>query len=279
MKKTKVLSYIILLIFVVLISFSVYVSANSGSDKTIEEKVLAEVEYLESEIVELMNKMNNIEIYGYKVEIEQIPVEEQSAGTETDDSQPESNSEEERYEIVKNTILTNTEEIDWEGIKVQIESFYEVLPAITLDFYEVHTNTEDILNFNKKIDELTLSIKNENKEETLKILSDLYSYIPRFYASSSATQLKIELADMKRYVYEAYSILDSEKWSDINTLLDKAEEQYAGIISGIELGQGEKYKINKGYIILNELISSTELEDISVFLIKYRNLLEEINNV
>ena len=42
---------------------------------------------------------------------------------------------------------------------------------------------------------------------------------------------------------------------------------------------GSKYNINKAYIMINELKNSVNLKDNEVFLIKYKNLLEELENV
>lgn len=41
----------------------------------------------------------------------------------------------------------------------------------------------------------------------------------------------------------------------------------------------KQYNISKGYVMLNELKSATVLQDSAVFLIKYKNLLEEMNNI
>ena len=48
-------------------------------------------------------------------------------------------------------------------------------------------------------------------------------------------------------------------------------------IHGIDARQ--QYNVSKGYVMLNELQNATLLQDTAVFLIKYKNLLEEFNNV
>ena len=39
------------------------------------------------------------------------------------------------------------------------------------------------------------------------------------------------------------------------------------------------YMVNKSYVLLNELKNSVPLNDSEIFYIKYRNLLEEINEL
>ena len=38
-------------------------------------------------------------------------------------------------------------------------------------------------------------------------------------------------------------------------------------------------EINKAYVIINELQNAINLEDTDIFLIKYKNLLEELQNI
>ena len=48
------------------------------------------------------------------------------------------------------------------------------------------------------------------------------------------------------------------------------------------IGQEEKhskYNINKSYIIINEMQNAVTLKDRNIFLIKYKNLLEELQNI
>ena len=49
-----------------------------------------------------------------------------------------------------------------------------------MDLYQVIPNQEDIVKFNKELDNLTQAVKDEDKDATLKQISTLYDYLPKF---------------------------------------------------------------------------------------------------
>ena len=67
MKKFKIISYIILLIVLVILALTVYTSAKQDNDKDEKEKVVSEIRYLDTKLVDLFNNMNNIEMRNYKI--------------------------------------------------------------------------------------------------------------------------------------------------------------------------------------------------------------------
>ena len=46
-----------------------------------------------------------------------------------------------------------------------------------------------------------------------------------------------------------------------------------------DIEEQKQYAINKIYIMLSELQKSTDKKDVQIFLIKYKNMLEELNNI
>ena len=68
MKKFKKLGYLIIIIVLVVLGLTIYVNATNkeGSE---EEKILAEIKYIENTISDLMNSLNNIETRNYNISI------------------------------------------------------------------------------------------------------------------------------------------------------------------------------------------------------------------
>ena len=66
MKKFKKLGYLIIIIVLVVLGLTIYVNATNkeGSE---EEKILAEIKYIENTISDLMNSLNNIETRNYNI--------------------------------------------------------------------------------------------------------------------------------------------------------------------------------------------------------------------
>ena len=97
-------------------------------------------------------------------------------------SQAESSKNNKKFEMEKNQILTSeSQEINWNSIKSEIENLHDDLPAITMDLYQINNiNQEDILNFSKECDNLASIVQKEEKNETLTQLIKVYDYLPKF---------------------------------------------------------------------------------------------------
>lgn len=70
-----------------------------------------------------------------------------------------------KFELEAKGVLTNSDEINWDYIKSEIEILYSSLPTITLDLYKSNVNQENVLSFNKEFDNLTIVTKNEKKRK------------------------------------------------------------------------------------------------------------------
>ncbi len=203
-------------------------------------------------------------------------------GNQENDSKSTSSSEEssdsKQYKLERIGILTEEKDnTDWENIKNETELLYAVIPTITLDLYKKDVSQEDILNFNKNMDTLTKTVEEENKENTLYALADLYSYLPK-YSKVVCDEKKSLLLETKSNIFYAYSLLEKEDWPKVAEYLQKAIQSYSRILNNVNDDENNN-SINKGYILLNELYSSVNIQDKNIFLIKYRNLLEELNTL
>lgn len=310
MKKYKIFLFIFLIIVIMVLSVFLYFNISSGNNENSKEKALAEIEYVETKLVNLFNELNNIESRNYTVsakEIESPSKEEnsESSSTNTKEStekqsegqkQEQSKSEEEQsssnndqgeqeektleeYEMKETGILTKTEDIDWEHIKTEVENLYSSIPTITLDLYKAEIPKENILSFNQEFDKLTISVKEGNKENTLMELSNVYNYIPIFTDNVTDSELYKVVIKTKNNLFKAYSELDSKKWNDISNNVKTTIDTYSSLLSNANIEKEKQESVNKVYIMLNELQNAVNVQDESVFLIKYKNILEEMNNL
>ena len=230
-----------------------------------------------------------------------------SKGTNSDSSSSSGGSNttntEKNYEMTESGILTSSRDIDWTACKNEVELIYTSISTITLDLYKQNVTQEDILNFNKELDSLTASLQEENKQTALdnnfnKELDSLtaslqeenkqtaldnlikiYEYIPRFAQNVSDDTLYKTVLETKLHVFKAYSKLDTKDWGTMATNLTDAINVYSSLLTNTGIETGKQSSINKGYVMLNELKNAVDLQNDSIFLIKYKNLLEEINNL
>lgn len=303
LKKFKIISYIILVIVLVVLALTVYTSATQNNEQDEKEKATSEIRYLDTKFVDLLNNMNNIETRNYQIyttKIEESRSAENSGGgslggnstsdsntssssdsTSTQDNSDQAQTEEtnKNYEMQAAGILTTNRDIDWTSCKNESELIYTSISTITLDLYRLNVSQEDILNFNKDLDTLTVSLEEENKQLALDNLVKIYEYIPQFAQTVVDDTLYKTVLETKLNVFRGYAKLDSGDWTGISTNIVDAINAYATLLTNTEIDANKQTSVNKGYVMLNELKNAVDTQNTSVFLIKYKNLLEEINNL
>ncbi len=313
MKKFKIISYIVLLIVLVVLALTVYTSATQNNDEDEKQKVVSEIRYLDTKLVDLFNNMNNIETRNYQISTTKIEESRaaENSGSGSSSSEGEENSSDsssdsgsdassnsdssstqdsssnntqtensgESYEMKASGILTSNRDIDWTSCKNELELIYTSMSTITLDLYSLNVGQEDILNFNQQMDNLTASIEEENKQVVLDNLVILYTYIPKFAQTVVDDTLYKTVLETKLNVFNAYAKLDTGDWDGMNTNITDAITTYSSLLTNAEIEANKQAGVNKGYVMLNELKNAVTSQNSSVFLIKYKNLLEEINNL
>lgn len=307
MEKHKTVAFVCLSIIIVVIIIFMYQTISKENGKDAKEKTLAEVEFIEVKLVGLLNKMNNIEVRNYNVSVTEITQKKslenesntanetsKSANKENNDKANEKgdtsseqktndkeseNQQNEKFQLKATGVLTRNEDIDWKQVKNDVEMLYSSIPTITLDLYQMQVAQEDILNFNKEIDILTLAIQKNSKEETLKSLSTIYEYIPKFIEKTTNDNLIKTITKTKSDLFKSYSQLDRKNWQEISEMIKKAVDNFSQLLTDTKIDSNKQYTINKVYVMLNELQNAVKVQDINVFLIKYKNILEEMNDI
>ncbi len=294
MKKFKSIIYIFVIVTVAILSIVIYRNISKENEEEPKEKIFSEIKYMETKIISLLNELNNIETRNYSISISEISKnkeeqnntnsQNQTSGTNnsssgSNNSNTTSDEDGEKYDLIPNGILTNSNQIDWQDIKGKIETFYSSIPTITLDLYSLNVNQNDILQFNKEFDNLTEIAKAEDKEKTLIQLSKLYEYMPKFLQSVTDDETYRTTIEAKLGVIKAYSQIDSGNWKEISGNVKQAIDRYSKILTNANTDTTKQQNINKVYVMLGELQSSANEQNNSAFLIKYKNILEEMDNV
>lgn len=310
MKKFKTLGYIVLILIIAILSYSIYSVAKENLEEDSKKKILSEIRYVEAEFTDLFNTMNNIETRNYGIEIDELSKETEekmkesgssssgqsgngssssssSSGSEQSSSDSASgevgtnNQDSEKYDLKLNGVLTKKEDINWDIVKSEVESLYTSIPTMTMDLYQLDINKDEILNFNKEIDNLVTVVNDENKENTLQTLSTIYDYFPKFLEATDGEDIIYKkVVETKANIFKGYSKLDLGNWSEISTDIQNGVNTFTELLSDTSVvNSNNQYSVNKVYIMLNELQNAVNIQDVSVFLIKYRNLIEEIEAI
>lgn len=281
-------SFLVILVLLIVMGLTGCESANNSED--LKQKVIQEIEYLDSSLINILNKLNNITLENYTVTSKKIITQEEKKtnqsgeqGTGSDENSTQEDSEKSDtsvniIEMVPNTILvTNREDVDWDSIKNEIELINSSWSVIALDFYNLIQDNTDILAFGDEINNCVISIKNENKEESLINMARLYNYIPKFLELISAQNSTQNIKQIKSKVIDAYVLVGREEWNSVISKLEKAESNFQNLINDIEYNRNNQNKVNKAYVIFKDLQSSIINQDKELFYMKYKNLIECLN--
>ncbi len=123
------------------------------------------------------------------------------------------------------------------------------------------------------------SVKKEDKVASLASLAKLYAYIPK-YASVSSKDVKVNaIYATKSNILNAYSAIEQNNYNVVKAELSNAEQSFMPLINNINTASNNQASINKAYILIKELQNINQNEDKDIFYIKYKNLMQELNNI
>ena len=179
------------------------------------------------------------------------------------------------YNMKPTDILVNSRTANWESIKIAVERLYSIWPSITVDLYKLSINTTTVQSFSRDLDELTKSVKAEDKNSALNNISKLYNYLTTFGGEAFKTNLDKNMINTKANIVNAYALIEQQKWDEIQAYLKKAEDEYMNIMNNNN--NKNQYNVNKAYILLKEFQTSIGTSDTDIMYIRYKNLLDELN--
>ena len=302
-KSKKIILYFIIFCFL-LISLT-GCGANSNEEEILKDKVKSEISYLDMKLIGMLNNANGISLENYIVKAEEINEEETSSGSANKDSTGggsdeeksgsdsskegegdnkgeesiESESNDVNFRMEGNEILLQNRSTDWNLLKSEIEKLYSSWTTIVLDLYKVNINSDEILTFNNDLDTAIQAIKSEDKIQTLNSLAKLYSYISKFSNASNSDVKMNSIYQTKSNLLNAYVLVEQDNITELQKQLSNTEQAFLPIINDISSQDSNQSNINKSYILITELQNYTNGNDKDVFYIKYKNLIQELNNI
>lgn len=302
--------YVILIILLLTIFTLCGCNQEKNDPTELKEKVEEELSYLDNSLIFVINKLNNISFDNYSISSEEIELinsaktpiqdagkgsssgagnsgtEENSEGSSEASSGENSgngNKENTKVKITQmnpNSIIINrNNEIDWTAIKPEIEKINYIWNNIILDLYNLNVDGTEIINFSKELDNTIIAVKDENKKETLNSLTNLYNQIPKYFKMISSDNSKQNIEQTKANIINAYRNVENDNWTGVNADLGEGIKSFKNVINDIDYSKKREYKINKTYILLEELNNSLDKQDKDVFYINYKSAMESINNL
>ena len=306
MKKQIIIGSIILICIVTCVIL--IISKNNSKDTSLQVKTEEEIEHLEEKIVAMMNNLNKITLSNSVLVEEKTNENSQTSGntkqsndnlqedgeensnqsldsnsssgsSDSDNDKENTTKENAKYEIVNDSILANQNQtVDWEYIKSNAETIHSLWAILTIDLHSLNVNNQDILNFSSVLDQVTLSAKQEDKTSTLNNLASLYAFFPIYIKQISNNSEKINIDYTKACVLNSYALVEQNKWDEMKFQVTNGINYFTNILNGINEEKQNQNKLSKTYVLLNELNNSIDLKDKDLYMIKYRNVMEELVN-
>lgn len=295
-----------LLIVCIFIAF-ILTGCSNNKNEDLKAKVIAEIDYMNTKIINILNKLNNISFESYSILSKQVELSSeeeksktgeqssnggggsgggQSSSGESESSGGNQSSGGENKKTINSTTMVvdtelnkNRDSIDWNEIRKEIEELEESWAIIILDLYSLDVKNETILNCSDNINAVMVSIKEEDKQKTLTTLASLYSNIPLFLEEINADKNMQKIRKTQNYVINAYVLADDMNNSEIDTNITQGLATYSEVMTNIDYTKDKTEKTNKVYVLLNELANSLTQKNSDVFYIKYKNFMKEIESI
>lgn len=315
-KKYLIIAGIAIVVIIIVIVGVREIMNNNTKESSINKKINNELDYLGTTTLSMINSLNNLNLEDV-VKVRQTATssgensqnnansslgnlsgDEEKNNSQTSDSQQQedssSNSKTDETSSTgtdtKNTksfslednsiLLRDNTNVDWRALESEAENLFTAWSTIILDLNSLNISNEDILAYNSNLDSLLKALKENDKANSAISLANLYSLNSKYINESSKNDESKKLAYIKSNVISAYSLVTAEKWEQVNQLLDQAEKGLLDVINTSGNTEERKQtKINKSYVMLKELIKTSNEKNAEIFYLKYINLIKELNNI
>lgn len=278
-------------------------------NQTIDDKIAIEISFLDKEISKFIDIVTgNIET-SYEVEEEKTSIKstdennnesnkssENNSKSTNENNQDSSNESSEQSEensengqenqSKQSSTSKKSEELtimsmqyngddyvkdeDWEKIKIEIENLYTSWAVIENDIStKDNINQEEIKKIDKNFDNLLLISIEKNRANFIKETVDFYNNIINIAEKVNYDKNQLNMLKVKNKLYEVYYNVEEKDWGSAKNNIILAND-YSNKIENME----EKVKI-----LLQNIKNSIEQENKEVFIVKYSDIINELNYV
>ncbi len=291
--KRKIKSVFISILFVFFLLSLTGCYNSKESQNNLDQKVNAEISFIDYEIISIVNDLNNIDLAKYKVEIKAVTEkssdsnekeqksqegkQESSGGSEKEKEGASSEgSTQKAYSMKSNSLLSNNKEIEWSNLKSRVENLYSVWTTISSDLKEIGVNEENLKKFEQNMDNLAIAVKQEEKRATMDSAIQIYKLFIEFAKDYGSDKDK-NVLQTKYNLLICYNCADQEQWEQFQEAYTNLKMSYSNLMNKISEYKGKEVNIKNAGIIISEINNSISIRDKDVFFIKYKNLMQELN--
>ena len=245
----------------------------SSSTTTLQAKCMEEINYLSTEIIEMLNELNNISFSDF--EIQNKTIEAEASGNET----ASENSIDTSVMQFDNILTSDNNDINWEDLKGRVENMYSTWTTVLIDLTTLNVNRDNLLKYNSLLDDIVLEMEKEDKKQTLIKLADLYQLLAQYVNDVSQDSTVKSIFATKSNVLYAYAMVGNEDWNKVREYVSTAKQEFSNNLTNPVENMANFDSMNKAYILLNELAEDSNREEEKIFYINYRSLIQELETM
>ena len=169
--------------------------------------------------------------------------------------------------------------IDWNKLQKDLKQLYNYWNGSILDFNNLDIEKTNLTDFGKTLDNLSIAIKNQNREESLKNLLKLYEKLIIYNKSLNYNENYTNILYAKYNLLISYSIVENGNWTLTHESILKCDNYLSNLVNSMDINQYEQYNINQAYIAVKELENLINIKDIDLYYMKYNIAMEKIQNI
>ena len=169
--------------------------------------------------------------------------------------------------------------IDWNKLQKDLKQLYNYWNSSILDFNNLDIEKTNLTDFGKTIDNLSIAIKNQNREESLKNLLKLYEKLIIYNKSLNYNENYTNILYAKYNLLISYSIVENGNWTLTHESILRCDTYLSNLVNSMNINQYEQYNINQAYIAVKELENLINIKDINLYYMKYNIAMEKLENI
>lgn len=166
-----------------------------------------------------------------------------------------------------------------EELMSRMEKIYNYWNSCILDLNQLDIDKEHLTDFGKILDNLTVSIKNQNKIESLENLIKLYSRLTIYAQNLDYDTNYTNILYAKYNLVNAYSFAEKSNWTLMHENILKSSDYLYNVVNSMDNNKYNQYNINQAYVALKELENLITIKDFDIFYIKYQIAMEKLQNI
>lgn len=267
----------------------------SEEKPNIDDKISAEIQYLDKEISGFIDIATGKNEKNYDVQKEKAKTgvsnkntedsnskgnseesseegsqEDSNQNSKSSNQQNQSDEEEVTIMSMKYNSSNKIEDSQWDELKNSIEKLYTSWTTIENDLnLKDNIQKDNITNLNKNFDNLLLYAINKDEKNFIKESIESYANITNIADQVEYEKNKLYKLQSKNKIFEAYYNVQENDWISAKNNINLANSYLEKI---------ENLK-NRVKVSLKNLSNSVDQNDETVFYIKYEDLINEINYI